>query len=296
MWVKRNYFLELEAPQRSPAWFEGRKNSATASKNKVAMGFDGFQTQDEYVLEIQGKTEKKEVNADMQRGIDGEDPLRQNFLKTVAPTASLYEPSLCLGLTVWDFPYRGRLLSETYGSMFTNPLHPAWFIRNSPDGIMDWNGIQFTLECKFPESLYLDLQREEPEQYWLRSKFPEFLTQEEVREAQANGYPNDHFCLSTKIKLEHFCQIYGQMAGTLIPQAIYLVGYLKPENGLYYQGLQFDNDLWQRKFYPHLIKFVVEKLIPALSPEDIAKHTKQVKELQLLTNENDYLTIAWGRK
>jgi hypothetical protein len=153
-WKRAWGWLELQAEQRSRPWFDARRCCATGSVAKKAMGWSSetYDPKDKVVNEICGRLPPTIVNTDMQRGIDNEDPLRKLFMTKVLSHLGCYEPSLCMGLTVYDFPLtkNGKLLSEVYGSMETNPYHPQWFIGASPDGIiLDSNGYPTAdLECK----------------------------------------------------------------------------------------------------------------------------------------------------
>jgi len=356
-WKKAWGWLELQAEQRSKPWFDARRCCVTGSVAKKAMGWSSvtYDPKDKVVNEICGRLPPSIVNVDMQRGIDNEDPLRKLFMTSVLPKQTCYEPSLCMGTTVYDFPIvdpkslsktkygTKKLLSEIYGSMMTNPYHPQWFIGASPDGIIlgeDGNPIA-DLECKVPEFCYPNMTTQldgdkYPHEYWLDCKFDYMFNDEEISYAQDNDYPNNYFSVYTPLKLDHFCQVYGQMSITNIYHAYYLVGFTaisdKDQNwinkhkscyfpttpeeycsyssapspdscgnpvinpgplGYSYCELDFEPRLWQTKMYPHIVDFITNDLIPALTVEERNNHENKVKELLSLCQPHDFITVPW---
>jgi len=237
-WKKSWAWLELTAEQRSQPWFDARRCCVTGSVARKSMDFSGVCKTDkaEIVKEIRGVLPPTLVNVDMQRGIDNEDPLRRLFMSKVLPDKRCYEPSLCMGTTVYDFPFAsGKLLSEVYGDMKTNPYHPQWFVGASPDGII-LDGVTgqpvADLECKVPEYCYPDMvpdskKMRHPHEHWMRSKFAYLFDEDEVNWAIDNDYPNNYFMVESNLKLDHFCQVYGQLANTDLKHAYYLVGFTK---------------------------------------------------------------------
>lgn len=326
-WKKVWGWLELTAEQRSKPWFDARRCCVTGSVAKKAMGFSSevYDPKEKVINEICGRLPPTPVNVDMQRGIDNEDPLRKLFMTKVLPHLSCYEPSLCMGLTVYDFPLpSGKLLSEVYGSMKDNPYHPQWFIGASPDGIiLDEKGEYplADLECKVPEFCYPNMTTRAngdkcPNEYWLECKFDYMFSREEIQYAEDNEYPDNYFCVYTPLKLEHFCQVYGQMAITGIHHAYYLVGFTKASEkdltwvnshstcyfpldaneyqlGYSYFEMDFDQRLWQTKLYPHAVDFIVNSLIPNLTAEERVNHENKVRELLSLCSDEDFKLVPW---
>jgi hypothetical protein len=359
-WKKAWGWLELQAEQRSKPWFDARRCCVTGSVAKKAMGWSSvtYDPKDKVVNEICGRLPPTVVNTDMQRGIDNEDPLRKLFMQRALPHLTCYEPSLCMGTVVYDFPILDpnsksksktkKLLSELYGSMMTNPYHPQWFIGASPDGIIlgqDGNPIA-DLECKVPQYCYPNMTtklngEKYPTEYWLDCKFDYMFSEEEIQDARDNEYPDNYFCIYTPLKLEHFCQVYGQMAITNIHHAYYLVGFTdvsekdlnwvgknegsyfpldqytlqrecnsecdsegqnqgnnesKSKNvqlGYSYCELDFDQRLWQTKMYPHIVDFITNDLIPALTDEERDNHERKVAELLTLCKPQDFKVVPW---
>lgn len=339
-WKKSWAWLELTAEQRSEPWFNARRCCVTGSVARKAMDFSEVdkEAKAHIVKEIRGVLPPTPTNADMQRGIDNEDRLRQLFMKKVLPQYSCNEPSLCMGTTVYDFPFKdGKLLSELYGSMITNPYHPQWFIGASPDGIiLDQQGQPIAdLECKVPEACYTDMipdshGHRHTHEYWLRSRFANLFDEDEVNWAIDNDYSSSYFLIETTCKLDHYCQIYGQLANTNLKHAYYLVGFLKlmdchksrlsdsfyypvnwPEGadvkqeedgnysdysyplGFSYDELDFDQRVWQSKLYPQLIDFIVNHLIPDMTAEEKKKHEVKVAELLSLCCPDDFVVVPW---
>lgn len=288
-WKKEDNYFELQSEQRSPEWHAARKCMITGSVLQSVIGWNKYSKREDVLRDILGLSPPIEVNVNMQRGIDGEEPLRNTFMEECLPGWSYSEPSLCFGVTVYDFPFsNGELLSQRYGKMKDNPFHPQWFIGASPDGLAELNGQpdnKVVLECKCPEYLYAPLQVGYEEETWGAHSYPHLLTDEERKESGDAGQPIDYYSISNKIKVAHLLQMYGQMAATQRPHAYYVVGFEKPSCGYYFEKIDFDRDTWQRKIYPGIVYFIINLLIPSMSETQKQEHVAKVNSLLEGLNE-----------
>lgn len=313
MWGNRIRYFELLEPQRSAGWFKARMCRITASTYEKIMGYSLFGPAEEERDIIVGKKPQKESNENMERGKKMEEPTRDYFHENGLPPGTImYEPSLCIGKTTYDFPFideiwpeqwRGKRLSDIFGTQAENPLHPNFFIGGSPDFIAKFlNGDEKNGEIKFPKKMYEQLLLKintpnwTPSIGWYKTKCPKLLSKKQVEQNKKYGYrrtnglalPYDHLWTS------HLYQMIGCMAITGNKSCYYVVGSFEPKPGLFYwEEIQFDIELWHTLIYPNLV-YAVENLIkPSMSQEQIKYYIQENKYLQSISDKDEFKIIPW---
>jgi len=265
MWILRGKYVELSASQRSEDWFKSRRR-VTASNVEAVLGLSSFKTQAEALDSIFGMGDKS-VNPDqinrMNLGTQMEEPFRQ-FHKSLFSQVNIYEPSLCIGLTWYDIPYKNGYLSNIYPSQLSDPLHPNWFIGGSPDGILTFpNGSQRNLELKYTQKGYPALFSEHGQ--FRYSPYPD-------------RFPH--------IWRSHFYQMQTCMAITQNSACDYGVG----SPGYYYTELvPFDRRLWVNYLYPSLVEIIETKLKPSMSNYQTEMFKAEVNSILKIPNIDELI-------
>jgi len=312
-WSDRGKYFELMAPQRSPEWFKGRQCRATASTYEKLMGFSrpDFGTPEEERDIIVGRKPPKATNENMERGKVMEEPTRDYF-HGLPPGSEMYEPSLCVGMTTYDFPFidsvwpaewQGKTLTEVFGSQAENPFHPNFFIGGSPDFITTLpDGSVKNGEIKFPKKMYDPLlmratNSQCPKEIgWYPTNLPKLLANNQKALNSKYGYnrtrgvalPYGHLWTS------HLYQMTGCMAVTQNKSCYYVVGSFEPYPGMFYwEELSFEENLWHRLVYPSLILAVETLIKPMMTAEQVQYYTNENKMLQSITSSENFSIVKW---
>lgn len=289
MWTYRGDFVELNAEQRSDAWFDSRLFRITASVYEAVLGLSKFNTKQESIDRILGKIPNKTPNEAMLLGQANEDPLRKQYSKQ--NNCVINEPSLCLTLRQFDFPMNwrgGKMLSEIYPDQLADPLHPNWFLGGSPDGEIYFNGsnISYTnLEIKFTKNLYSPLiermenikkgynitsARYAPHYDSQLAKYYSVLTSKHC-------YPSGVIDYYPHIWQSHYMQMQGCMAILNKSQCVYLVGSQTHEP--YSEIVPFDDMYWRTFLYPSLVRTVELDIKPGMSEKQLEDFVVRIKDI-----------------
>jgi len=298
---RKSSFVELNAKQRTPPWDGARKDRLTASIYESVLGLSRFSGSGkiETIERMMGLRESKPITEAMQLGIINEDPLR-NWYSDIS-NSKITEPSLCLGLSWYDFPMswnNNMLLSKIYPSQLSDPLHPNWFIGGSPDGEVYFeDGLDANLEIKFTKKLYTPLDERLTE---INSNIPKFRYgkwspsllcqpfQCDIRKYfDVNDGVIDFF---PHIWRSHFMQMQGCMALLGRSQCVYLVG---TPTQKYVEMIPFDERYWRCYLYPNLVEVVETEIKPRMSKEHKQKFADQVKDIIKTVPKHAEIMYKW---
>lgn len=290
LWKVQKGYLELLAPQRSNQWKRARK--VTASNIEAILGLSRFKTKADIIGQILGGPEKSFTlteQARMDFGTRMEAPLRTFHMTRFCPTATVIEPSLCIGLKWYDIPFRDGKLSDFYPSQLEDPLHPNWWIGGSPDGILTFpDGRTRNLELKFTEKGYAPLlERAKGTDISLSKEAYRYtpcasqLYLSELKELGLNVEAGalDYF---PHIWRSHYLQMQTCMFVTRNLECDYGVG---SPSSYYTETIPYDERLWI-SVYRELIHIIEEEIKPRMSSCQLEDFTKEIKQaIQLVPSE-----------
>jgi len=264
MWILREGYLELSAPQRSEVWKRARK--VTASNIEAILGLSPFKTKQEIISQILDGPEKAfsvEEQARMDKGIQMEAPMRAFHLARFCPGATVVEPSLCVGLRWYDVPFKDGKLSDYYPSQLGNPLHPNWLIGGSPDGIITFpDGKVRNLELKFTQKGYQPLndRLKSTENSHRYTPCSSRLYQDDLKKIGLNLETGalDYF---PHIWRSHYLQMQTCMSITRNLECDYGVG---TPTSYYTETIPYDEKYWVA-IYEDLIRIIETEIKPRMS-------------------------------
>ena len=292
MWIVRNGYIELQAPQRSEPWRLARKR-ITASNVEGILGLSTFKTRESVISEILGGPEKSfspEAIQRMDLGTKMEEPMRK-FHMSFLPTATIVEPSLCLGLKWYDIPFRDGHLSDYYPSQLSDPLHPNWFLGGSPDGIITFPDGRFrNLELKYTQKGYKPLADhcKDPKKSFRYTPYPTKAYASELKELELGTETGviDYF---PHIWRSHFYQMQTCMFITRAPECDYGVG---SDNSYYRETVYYDEKLWVNYIYRELVKIIEDEIKPRMTSEQTRLFSNQISEIISICPKDQELKVS----
>ena len=272
MWKVGKGFIECTSSQRSLSWFEARKR-ITASTVEDWLGEGRFQTKEQMVYHLfePDKLSPKHITTDMLRGIEGEDTVRNYFVDTLCPKGTSVEcPSLCIGLTTFNIPWKGKTLYDYYGNQATNPLHPMWYIGASPDGFLTFpDTSQVCLEIKMPRTL----------SPILLNRTNGIIKNKTIRNLQL---PYGHIYNSYLYQMTTCMALTGK-------DACYYV--VSAEDKMYWERIPFHVDLWTNYLFPCLVDVIETEIHPRLDTSVGQNILSQIHEMQQLITPDMCTTV-----